>query len=71
MSFESPILDRELEGWEGYASTLKEKDRELFNQMLKSAYKYSGSIEAKGENYSTQSLLMSLMLEQHKKIRMK
>jgi hypothetical protein len=39
--------------------------------MLKSAYKYSGSIEAKGENYSTQSLLMSLMLEQHKKIRMK
>jgi hypothetical protein len=36
--------------------------------MLKSAYKYSGAIEAKGENYSTQSLLMSLIFEQYKKL---
>jgi hypothetical protein len=71
LSFKSTVIDRELEGWEGFASVLKEKDRELFNQMLKSAYKYSGSIEAKGEIYSTQSLLMSLLLEQHKKIGMK
>jgi heme oxygenase len=63
------VLDREVENWESFASNLKETvDRDLFNQMLKSAYKYSNSIEAKGENYSTQSLLMSLLLEQHKKL---
>jgi hypothetical protein len=40
--------------------------------MLKSSnIKYSNAIEAKGELYATQSLLMSLMLEQHKKIGMK
>ena len=66
------ILDRELENWEGFASKLKEKvDKDLFNQLMKSAYKYSSSIEAKGENYATQSLLMSLLLDQHKKIGMK
>jgi heme oxygenase len=63
------VLDRELENWEDFASQLKETvDIELFNQMLKSAYKYYDSIEAKGENYSTQSLLMSLLLDQHKKL---
>jgi hypothetical protein len=65
------ILERELENWESFASKLRDtRDKDLFNQMLKSsAYKYSSSIiEAKGENYSTQSLLMSLLLEQHKRI---
>jgi hypothetical protein len=63
------ILERELESWkEGFASKLAKEDRDLFNQMLQSAYKHSSSIEAKGENYSTQSLLMSLLLEQHKRI---
>jgi hypothetical protein len=63
------VLDREVENWESFASNLKETvDRNLFNQMLKSAYKYSNSIEAKGENYSTQSLLMSLLLDQHKRL---
>lgn len=60
------IFDREIKNWEGFASQLKETvDRDLFNQMLRTAYKYSNSIEAKGENYSTQSLLMSLLLDQH------
>jgi hypothetical protein len=63
------ILERELENWEGFASKLRDtKDKDLFNQMLKSAHKYSNSIEAKGKNYSTQSLLMSLLLDQHKKL---
>jgi heme oxygenase len=70
MSFRTPIVDREIENWEGFASQLKDTiDKDLFNQMLKSAYKYSSSIEAKGENYSTQSLLMSLLFEQYKIIK--
>jgi hypothetical protein len=36
--------------------------------MLKSAYNYSDAIESKGEDYATRSLLMSIMLEHHKKL---
>jgi hypothetical protein len=32
--------------------------------MLQSSYKYSNTIDAKGENYATDSLIMSLLLEQ-------
>ena len=40
---------------------------EMFNQMLQSSsYKYSNAIDANGENYSTESLLMSLIFEQYK-----
>jgi hypothetical protein len=60
------LLERELGNWESFASNLEKTDKNLFNQLLKFAYKYSGAIEAKGENCSTQSLLMSLLLEQHK-----
>ena len=63
------ILDREIENWSSFAVQLKDtRDKELFIQMLKSAYQYSSSIETKGENYSTQSLLMSLLLDHHKKL---
>ena len=63
------ILDREIENWEGYASAgLNNEDKKLFYQMLKSANKYSPSIEAKGECYATQSLIMSLLVEFHKRI---
>ena len=62
------ILDREIENWSSYASKLNNEDKKLFYQMLKSANKYFPSIEAKGESYSTESLLMSILLEQHKKL---
>ena len=63
------VLDREIENWESYASGLNERDKELFYQMLKSANNYSPSIEAKGESYATESLIMSLLLEFHKKLK--
>jgi hypothetical protein len=67
--FKSIVINRELEGWEGFASQLKETvDKDLFNQMLKSANKYTSAIEAKGEEYATQSLIMSILLEHHKKL---
>ncbi len=34
--------------------------------MLQSSYKYSNAINAKGEEYSTESLIMSLLFEQYK-----
>jgi|GEM_PF-6466375 len=36
--------------------------------MLQSVDKYSNSINAKEDNYLTESLLMSLLLEYHKEL---
>jgi hypothetical protein len=37
--------------------------------MLQSSYTYSNSVNAKGENYTTESLIMSLLLEQQYNIK--
>jgi hypothetical protein len=48
---------------------LRKPNRELFKEMLQSSlYKYSNAIDVKGEEYSTESLIMSLLLEQYKMI---
>jgi hypothetical protein len=58
------ILKREIEKWNNFSSVLRKHNRELFEEMLQLSYKYSNAIDAKGENYSTESLIMSLLLEQ-------
>ena len=65
----SIILQKELDKWKTYSDILRKPNRDLFNEMLQSAYKYSNSIDAKGENYATESLLMSLLFEQQHKIK--
>ena len=62
----SIILKRELEKWKTYSDMLRKPNREIFQEMLQSSYKYSNAIEAKGEQFSTESLIMSLSLEQYK-----
>jgi hypothetical protein len=63
----SIILQRELEKWKTYSNILRQPNRDLFNQMIQSVvYKYSSPIDTKGENYTTESLLMSLIFEHHK-----
>ena len=58
---------RELDKWKTYCDILRKPNRDLFNQMLQlSSYKYSSSIDAKGENYAKESLLISLIFEQIK-----
>ena len=66
-NYNSMILQKELDKWKTYSDILRKSNRDLFNQMLQSSNKYSSSIDAKGENYATESLLMSLLFEQHKK----
>ena len=63
------ILLNELEKWKTYSDILRKPNRDLFNQMLQSSNKYSDAIDAKGENYVTESLIMSLLLEQQYKIK--
>ena len=58
----SIILKRELDKWKTYSAILRKPNRDLFNQMIQSSNKHSDAIDAKGENYSTESLLMSLCL---------
>jgi hypothetical protein len=63
------VLTKEIESWKDFADSLKsEKDRQLFNKMLNDCYKYATAINAKGEPFPTEPLIMSLLLSQHKMI---
>ncbi|HEX2408613.1 MAG TPA: hypothetical protein VHJ38_15525 [Nitrososphaeraceae archaeon] len=53
------------EKWKNFSSVLRKQNGKLFNEMLQSSYKYF-AINAKGEEYSTESLIMSLLLEQYR-----
>jgi hypothetical protein len=60
---------KEIESWNGFADSLKSQEyKELFNKMLNDCYKYATAINAKGEPFPTEPLLMSLLLSQHKMI---
>lgn len=60
------ILAQEIQAWSGFADALREEDRVLFLRMLEQCYQYVESINSKGEYYSTESVLMSLVFVQHK-----
>jgi hypothetical protein len=62
----STILKEELEKWDKFCIILRKQNGDLFKEMLESSYKYSSSISAKGKEYSTESLMMSLIFEQYK-----
>lgn len=60
------ILTKEIQAWSGFADALREEDRVLFLRMLEQCYQYVDSINSKGEYYSTESMLLSLVFVQHK-----
>jgi hypothetical protein len=60
------ILTQEIQSWQGFAETLRSEDRKLFSQMLNDCYQLNESINSKGEDFSTESLLMGLVFVQHK-----
>ena len=60
------ILPQEIEPWKGFADCLREEDRVLFLQMLDECYQYIYSINSKGEYFSTEFVLMSLVFVQNK-----
>ena len=49
-----------------FSFVLRKKNLMLFEEMLRSSYKYSSSIDIKGKENSTESFLMSLIFDQHK-----
>jgi hypothetical protein len=63
------ILTKEIESWRSFVDSLSSKeDRDLFNNMLNDCYKYAAAINAKGEPFPTEPLIMALLLSQHKMI---
>jgi hypothetical protein len=60
------ILTKEIQSWNGFAEALRDEDRTIFLRMLEQCYQYVDSINSKGEYYSTESLLTSLVFVQHK-----
>jgi len=60
------ILKQELDKWKNFSFILRKQNRKLFEKMLQSSYKYSDAINAKGKEFSTDSLLISLIFDQHK-----
>jgi hypothetical protein len=63
------ILTKEIESWKGFANSLSSKeDRELFTSMLNECYKYATAINAKGQPFPAEPLIMTLLLSQHKMI---
>ena len=62
------ILIREIESWKGFADMLCSADRGLFLQMLNDCNRYSNAINAKGEPFPAEALLMTLVFIQNKMI---
>jgi hypothetical protein len=62
------ILTKEIESWRGFAESLRAEDRELFKKMLDDCYRYSRAVNAKGEPFPAESLLMAVIFSQHKMI---
>ena len=63
------ILTKEIESWRSFAASLNSEEyKEIFNKMLADCYKYAKAINAKGEPFPPEPLLMSLLLSQQKMI---
>ena len=62
------LLSKEIHAWKSFGDSLRLEDREMFDKMIQQCYKYIRAINAKGEPYTTESLMMSLILIQHQMI---
>ena len=62
-NIDSTILKQELDKWYNFSFVLRKKNRILFEDMLRSSYKYSRAIEVREKENSTESLFMTLIFE--------
>jgi hypothetical protein len=65
----SSLIANEIQSWQSFGEILRSNDRKLFVQMLDECLQFSDAVNSKGELYSTESLLMALILNQQKIIR--
>ena len=62
------ILAKLQEQWKGYADALRQEDKEAFLTMIEKCYAHAAAINAKGEPFPNEALLMSLIFSQYKMI---
>ena len=62
------LLAKEIEAWKGFLDGLRAEDQKVFEQMLKQCYKHIKAINARGDVFPTESILMSLVLSQQQMI---
>ena len=62
------ILAKLQEQWKGYADALRQEDKEAFLTMIEKCYAHAAAINAKGEPFPNEALLMSLVFSQYKMI---
>jgi hypothetical protein len=62
------ILAKLQEQWKGYADALRQEERETFLTMMEKCYAHAAAINAKGEPFPNEALLMSLVFSQYKMI---
>ncbi|MFZ0223717.1 MAG: hypothetical protein WAM42_18700, partial [Candidatus Nitrosopolaris sp.] len=55
------VLTIEIESWKGFTDCLPEEGR-VFMKMLNDCYKYSKAINAKGQPFPSEPLIMALLL---------
>ena len=62
------ILTKLQEQWKGYADALRQEDKEAFLTMIEKCYAHAAAINAKGEPFPNEALLMALVFSQYKMI---
>ena len=66
---EDILTKEEIESRRSFGDSLSSiEDRNLFETILNDCYKYAAAINAKGEPFPTEPLIMALLLSQHKMI---
>jgi hypothetical protein len=61
------ILTKEIESWKGFADSLPaEEDRKTFTKMLNDCYRYAKAINAKGQPFPAEPVIMAMLFSQHK-----
>ncbi len=68
---EEDVLTREIETWSGFKDKLpSDEDKAILTELLNDCYQYSLAINSQAEthSFSSESLIMALLLTQHKLI---
>lgn len=64
-----PRLKRELDSWRKYSDELYNEDRDVFKQLVEKLWPlYVQAIERSGRGYTTEALLVSIILSQQRTI---
>ena len=59
------VLTQIIKSYEGYADMLSGQDRKEFEDMLRLCYRYAEAINAKGEPFPEEAVIMTLLFKQH------